>query len=154
MPQGQRYDNCMPDQHTCTPHLANTPRSEPSCEFCCSLTGHGFNYCGGAHHKTQLNTLLYMGCFVDQPDRTLPYYKGTGHTRSSCQDACARDNRLYLDLQYNGQCFCGNKAPLVQVDFDACNTRVSQKPRRCGVERGKTRSTKCGTRLDSAIRLL
>ena len=47
-----------------------------------------------------------IGCYVDDDQRDLKKFIGSGYNQVTCNSAC--QDYTYFSLQYYGQCFCGN----------------------------------------------
>ena len=70
----------------------------------------------------------YIGCYVDDESRDLPYGPKTGgYDHFSCNTAC--QGYRYFSLQASGQCFCGN-AYSTQPQY------VEKSDSECGGHRG------------------
>jgi hypothetical protein len=68
----------------------------------------------------------YVGCFVDSPNRALPYQApGGSNTPQSCKGACNAAGYTYSGVQYYGQCFCGNTLQFDLRPDGECNTPCS-----------------------------
>ena len=51
--------------------------------------------------------LQYLGCYMDDPARDLPYLKGRHHTADTCSDACV--SYVFFSVQDKDECWCGRR---------------------------------------------
>eukprot|EP00026_Physarum_polycephalum_P007232 Phypoly_transcript_07290.p1 GENE.Phypoly_transcript_07290~~Phypoly_transcript_07290.p1 ORF type:complete len:443 (+),score=46.68 Phypoly_transcript_07290:137-1465(+) len=64
----------------------------------------------------------YQGCYIDNPNRDLPYSGPQGTiTVESCQNSCRQNNYRYAGLQNGRECWCGNAFGKYGTDLSACN---------------------------------
>jgi len=70
----------------------------------------------------------YIGCYVDDAQRDLDKFMGSGYNQLSCNSAC--QDSTYFSLQYYGQCFCGN-------DYSTKPQYVKKPDSECGGARGQ-----------------
>ena len=123
----KKVDVCMPDEHACTQRVAFSPGPGPSCDHCCSFTDNGFERCGGLHSNPWPKNFVFLGCFRDSFDRTLPHWKGdlngAGYHRDTCRERCIQDGHIYFGLQMYGECWCGDEAVLSEkLSYSDCDT--------------------------------
>ena len=69
----------------------------------------------------------YIGCYVDDGQRDLKKFIGSGYNQLTCNSAC--QDYTYFSLQFYGQCFCGN-------DYSTKAQYVKKPDSGCGGARG------------------
>ena len=72
----------------------------------------------------------YIGCYVDDGQRDLKKFIGSGYNQLTCNSAC--QDYSYFSLQYYGQCFCGN-------DYSTKPQYVKKPDSECGGARSNGR---------------
>merc|ERR1712218_373518 len=104
----------------------------------------------GYYHLSDCTEESYVGCYVDDASRDLPYGpKTNGYDHFSCNKACR--GYIYFSLQASGQCFCGN-AYSTQPQY------VKTLDSECGGQRGlggpwiNTIFRTCGAQEDCVLR--
>lgn len=62
---------------------------------------------------------LYMGCYKDLNDRTLPALLGKFDNPQACLDLANKQAYKYVGLQFGGECWAGNVLPTTDKVGDA-----------------------------------
>ncbi|XP_061186929.1 uncharacterized protein LOC133195065 [Saccostrea echinata] len=128
----------------CGDSLTTTiPRSEKECNMKCS--GNKQQMCGGIYrmniyrnpnYKKDQEQPLYLGCFQDQPKRTLAgkFTMTTSMTIETCKNICTKENNQFYGVQYSHQCFCG----------DSLTTNIPRSEKECNMKCSGNKQQICG----------